>query len=106
MQRQSLVEEAVVGGEQFGDRPVLAQDAADEQLDLAPVGATQVFVEIREQRLVRIDVVEPLDVQPLVREVRDQLGHSTYAVIDRYAQLNTDGLREAHVDSSPVDRMK
>lgn len=41
-----------------------------------------------------------------LKAVRDQLGHSTYAIVDRYARLNTDDLREQHKNSSPVDKIK
>ena len=50
VQRQPLVDERVVGGQQVEHAAVLAQDAVDEQLDLAAERLAQAVVEIRERR--------------------------------------------------------
>ena len=70
--RQPLVDEGVVGAEQLARRAVLAQDAGDEQLGLAPKRAPQVLVEIGEQLAVRQDVRHVAEVQPLTGEVLDE----------------------------------
>ena len=51
--REPLVEERVVGRQQLGERAIVAQLAADEQLGLAPERLAQVLVELREQIRIR-----------------------------------------------------
>ena len=64
---QPLVDERVVGGQQLEHRPILAHDAVEEHLGLAPERLPQVVVEVRELVDERRHVAQVAEVQPLRR---------------------------------------
>jgi hypothetical protein len=72
VQGETLVDVGEIGAEQIEHTPVLAEDRADEQLDLALERFTQRRVEIREDVGVRIDALERAQLQPLHRELRHE----------------------------------
>ena len=53
VQREPLVDERVVRGQQIEDAAVFAEDAVDEQLDLLAEGVAQAVVELGKQRRIR-----------------------------------------------------
>jgi hypothetical protein len=56
---QSFVHERVVGGQQVQRRPILADDAAEEELDLAAEGQRQRVAVVGEEERVGHDVGQP-----------------------------------------------
>ncbi len=62
----------MVRRQQVQNAAILAKDAVDKQLHLAPERLAQAVVEVREDDRVRIDLVERPHLQPLKREVADQ----------------------------------
>src|SRR5690606_31784330 len=75
MSRKPLIDERVIGRQQLENAAVLANDAAEEELDLAPEGLAQRAVEVREQLddgLARRDAahVEPLPGEVLNERLR------------------------------------
>ena len=69
---QPLVHERVVGRQQVEHAAVLADEAVEEQLGLALHRLRQRVVVLRIQQVVRDDLVEVLQAQPLRREARRQ----------------------------------
>jgi hypothetical protein len=70
--RDALVDEGVVRGQQLEHAAVLAHDAVEEQLGLAPEAVRERRVVRGIQQRVRADLVEVLQPQPLRREARRQ----------------------------------
>ncbi len=72
MLREPFVDERVIGREQVEDAAVLVNDAAEEQLDLAPESFAQRAIEVREQIHDGLAGLHAAHVQPLPREVLDE----------------------------------
>src|SRR5688572_6714379 len=72
MLREALVDERVVGRQELVDAQVLAHDVLEQELGLAPHGATQVVVEVRELLDVRPRALQVAQEQPLAREILDE----------------------------------
>ena len=70
--REPFVDERVIGREQVQDAAVLVNDAAEEQLDLAPESFAQRAVEVRKQVHDGLAGLHAANVQPLPREVFDE----------------------------------
>ncbi len=67
---EPLVDVGVVGGEEVGDRAVVAQDLPEEHFGLAPHRRLQLLVEVGIEAHVGVDLVEILQPQPLPGETR------------------------------------
>src|SRR5690606_21070556 len=67
--RQALIEEAVVGGQEFAQRPISRHDVAGQQARFLDEGVTQVVVEGITFRRQRFQFTQA---QPLAEEVVDQ----------------------------------
>ena len=70
--RQPLVDERVVGGQQIEHAAVLAHDALEKQLGLAPERLPQVVVEVRKDSEFGHDAAEIAQLQPLAGEIADE----------------------------------
>ena len=70
---EPLVDERVVGSEQIEDAAVVANEALDEELGLPQERLAQVLVELRKHQRVRHDAAQIAQVEPLAREVADEL---------------------------------
>ena len=73
MPGEPLVQERVVRAEQVDDAAVLADHAVDEELGLLTQCLPQVVVEIRKDAHVGRNPVQIPQVQPLRREVGDEV---------------------------------
>ena len=86
---EPFVDERVVRGQQIQDAAVLVDDAVEQELDLAAKRVPQVVVEIRIDAGIRLHGVQRSQVQPLTREVLDQLRrlrighHPTHLLLER-----------------------
>src|SRR5262245_61094876 len=69
---QPFVHERVVRAEQIENAAVLANDAFEEHLRLAPERQPQVVVEIRELMTIRLNALQVSQVQPLTGEVANE----------------------------------
>ena len=113
MSGQSLVQEGISGGHELEHRPVLAHDAVDEQLGLAPEGGAEVLVETGEEPRVGLLGIDVAEEEPLLGEVADQrlrLGvdeHAPHLTVQnsRVAQVPSDGMVEELVigDAAPEE---
>ena len=72
MLRQPLVDEGVVGRQQIEHVAIVADDAVEEELDLAPHRAAQRVVEVGIHHRQRADAVHAAQVQPLSGEIDRQ----------------------------------
>ena len=72
MAREPLVQERVVGAQQIERTAVVADDAVEEQLGLAPECLAQTVIEVRKDALHRHRRVEVAQEQPLSGEVADE----------------------------------
>ena len=72
MLRQPLVEERVVGIQQFHHAAILAHDVLEEQLGLALEALAQALVELGEDVRIGLLLREIAQVEPLPGEIRDQ----------------------------------
>ena len=70
--REPLIDEGVIGREQVQDAAVFVNDAAEEQLDLAPESFAQRAIEVRKQVHDGLAGLHAANVQPLPREVFDE----------------------------------
>src|SRR6187549_3853603 len=83
VQREPLVDERVVGGEQLENRAILSEDAVHEQFHFTAEGGAQAVVEVREDDRVRIDLFECPHLQPL----KGETGHERFG--SRIGQQST-----------------
>ncbi len=72
--RQALVDERVVGGQQFQRRSILAHEMLEEQLRLARHRVGERLVVVRERQRIGFDLGQVLEPEPLRREPRPQRG--------------------------------
>ena len=70
---KALVQERIVRAQQIEHASVLANHAVDKKLGLLPERLPKVIVKIREETHVRRNRVEIAQVQPLRREVGDEV---------------------------------
>ncbi len=73
MPGEPFVDERVIRGQQIQDAAILVDDAVEQELDLAAKRDPQVVVEIRIDAGIRLDGVQGSQVQPLTREIVDQI---------------------------------
>ena len=72
MPSQALVEERVVGADQFEDAAVAAQDAIQEKIGFAAERLAQGLVEILKQQVVRRLGFNVVQEEPLLGKIGDQ----------------------------------
>ncbi len=69
---EAIVDEGVVGGQQIENAPILTNHAVEQQLGLTPERLPKVVVEVRKVVVVRDDILQVAQLQPLTGEVVDQ----------------------------------
>jgi hypothetical protein len=89
--RHAIVQIGAVRCQQLDDRAMLQQHAADERLRLRHEILPRFVPEVHEDLIVGLEPVEPVEPEPLHREIRHQAGRFRVGEHARHLGVEDDG---------------